>query len=757
MYSLKLSICSMAQRGVLRWIAVSPLLLMSPSLLAAIYDDGGTHVIDTSSAPTEGYSVSNGTTLNANGSTSGAIYAAGGSTLNMTGATVLGATNGVVINSSHGTISRSNISGAVYGLTLNRPLGSTVGSQATVSDSQISGGMMGAQVTALSSLVLNNTAVTGTGSNSRGLVVRNGEVFANGGSIHGVAHGVEMLRDTGLEGTGKLTLNGTAVSSETGAAVVVRDGATAEIELLNGSTLEGGDGNALQVRQGATVGMKVANSLVKGNVDVSGNSTANLTFDGAGMEGDFIVEDGSTGTLGLDNGSVFKGSLTNVSKVAINSASEWIMTANNDVADLALGGGQVTFGDANQFFTLNVENLSGNGTFKMDVDFQSNAHDKLNVTDSATGNFDLAVAGSGVDPLSPQHLNLVHTAAGDAIFALAGGGSVDVGTYSYGLNKTDNLDGSTDWYLDPGQRTISPSTRSVLALFNTAPTVWYGELTSLRTRMGELRFNGGQSGAWARSYGNKYEVAEASGVGYTQTQQGFSLGADAPLPIGDGQWLIGALAGHSNSELDLTRGSSGTVKSYYVGAYTTWIDPETGYYFDGVVKLNNFHSESKVSMSDNTRAKGSYSTTGLGGSAEFGRHIKLDDGYFVEPFAQVAAVVIQAKDYELDNGLKAQGDQTRSLLGKVGVTTGRDFTLDDGTLVQPYLRVGMAHEFAKSNEVQVNNNVFNNDLSGSRVEFGAGAAVSVSKNLQLHADFGYAKGKHIEQPFDVSVGLRYNF
>lgn len=93
---------------------------------------------------------------------------------------------------------------------------------------------------------------------------------------------------------------------------------------------------------------------------------------------------------------------------------------------------------------------------------------------------------------------------------------------------------------------ISPSASSVLALFNTAPTVWYGELSSLRSRMGELRFDGGQSGVWMRSYGNKFNVSESTGLAYKQTQHGFSLGADAPLPIGDGQWLVGVLGGPAN-------------------------------------------------------------------------------------------------------------------------------------------------------------------------------------------------------------------
>lgn len=227
--------------------------------------------------------------------------------------------------------------------------------------------------------------------------------------------------------------------------------------------------------------------------------------------------------------------------------------------------------------------------------------------------------------------------------------------------------------------------------------------------------------------------------------------------MGDSQWLVGVLAGHSKSDLDLSRGTSGTVDSYYAGAYTTWLDQDSGYYFDAVAKVNRFDNKSKVAMSDGSQAKGNYKTSGVGASAEFGRHIKLDDGYFVEPFAQVSAVSIQGASYDLDSGLKAEGDRTTSVLGKAGATVGRNFDLGEGRFAQPYLRAAAVHEFAKNNQVKVNDNVFNNDLSGSRAEVGAGIAVSLSERLQLHADIDYSNGDKIEKPFGANVGVRFTW
>lgn len=66
-------------------------------------------------------------------------------------------------------------------------------------------------------------------------------------------------------------------------------------------------------------------------------------------------------------------------------------------------------------------------------------------------------------------------------------------------------------------------------------------------------------------------------------------------------------------------------------------------------------------------------------------------------------------------------------------------------------------EFVDDNQVNVNNNRFDNDLSGSRGELGLGVAVSMTDRLQLHADFDYANGEKIEQPWGANVGLHYSW
>ena len=763
--------CSVnALTAAIRYSACVPLLVMAPLAWGETVD-AAHRVIDGTTAAVP-WEVLNKGSLTANGATTDRIDIKTGSSLVLQGSTVVAgsASPGIVVQEdSQASISNSIISSGNFGVL------SVSGSDVQITGSTVTSGTQALVVTG-ATMRVSSTNATG---DSAGMLVSSGQVEVASSQLTGGIWGIALMQDATNTTPTRITLEGTQVTGGTGAAIYADDFGSgremvATIDVNNGSTLSGGDGRIVDARgaattltvnlnggtlegdvhteTGSTLNLNLAGAALSGAAQATDGSTLAMRLAGSQFTGDLSADDSSSASLELTQGSQFTGRLVNVGTVAINSGAQWNMLEDSTLGDLSMDGGAVQFGAADQYLTLNLASLTGSGVFKMDVDFASGQHDFLNVTGDATGSHELLVASTGVDPAGDASLHLVHIDGGDAEFSLAGG-EVDRGTWSYGLAKQ----GENDWYLDATQKVISPSTEAVLALFNTAPTVWYGELATLRSRMGELRLNGAKSGAWMRAYGSKYNVSAANGLGYSQNQHGLSLGADAPLPVGDGQWLIGVLAGHSDSDLSLRRGTSGTVKSYYAGVYATWLDADSGYYFDGVLKANRFRNDSKVNMSDGTRSKGDYDNSALGSSLEFGRHIPLNDGYFIEPYTQWSAVVIQGKDYDLDNGMHAEGDRTRSLLGKAGATLGRTFDLGEGGYAQPYAKAAYVHEFAKNNEVQVNDNLFNNDLSGSRGEVGAGLAVSVNETWQVHADFDYSHGDNIEQPWGASLGVRYSW
>ncbi|WP_434698653.1 autotransporter outer membrane beta-barrel domain-containing protein [Pseudomonas sp. D1-1] len=724
----------------LKLLSCAPLWLFSDVALAArVLVPGEVLTID-NSTPADNYVLNGASTLNVNGAQTRDILV-NESTLNLTGAAVQATDeSGVHVVAGTASIAQSNISSSDRtGLALSSDTAATKGASVTVSDSLISGAIAGASVNALTTLtVLRSTlsgSGTGTGSSGDGLRIFNGSVTAVDSRISGSSEGILFAGDARLDVPGTLELNNTHVEGLNGSAILVDTlgvgPVQADIAVLNGSTLTASNGILMDVRRGAEGNLRVGNSNTK-------------------LVGDIRADDTSTANVTLEQGASLTGRLINVDALAVNSGATWAMVEDGVVDSLTLDGGNVQLGSPTEFYKLSVGNLSGTGNFIMDVDFATGQVDTLEVTGTATGRHTILMGSSGQDPLAPGSIPVVHIADGDAQFSLLDG-AVDLGTYSYDLVKH----GDNDWYLDTTSRVFSPGTRSVLALFNTAPTVWYGELSTLRSRMGEVRMNPDKAGGWMRSYGNKFDVSASSGLAYQQVQQGVSFGADAPLPFGDGQWLVGLLGGYSQSDLDLSRGTSGTVNSYYLGAYTTWLDQQSGYYLDAVIKFNRFQNKSDVQLSDGKKAKGDYNNHGVGASLEVGRHIKLADDYFIEPFTQLSGVVIQGKDYDLNNDLAAEGSRTRSILGKAGATAGRTFRLAEGKTVQPYLRAAYVHEFAKNNEVEVNNNVFNNDLSGSRGELGVGVAMTLTDKVAIHADFDYSNGDKIDQPWGANIGVRY--
>ena len=719
----------------LKLLPVIPLMFVADAGYARVLNPEEVVDID-STTPVDNYVLNGDSTLNAEGATTRDIMV-NYSTLNLNNSSVQATgANGVWVVGGWANITGSNIASDRTGLVVSNDVNG-LSSSATVSDSSISGSPTGVKVNGTSELTLVRTTVAGTGATARGLELFAGTVKAIGGSITGNGDAIRIGGSQFSNAT--LVLSGTTVQSSGGSAILVdtlgQGPTTANISVLDGAQLSSApDGYLMNVRNGAEANLRVggSNTHLVGDINADGTSTANV-----------VLEDFATLT----------GHLENVQSLAVNSNARWVMEGDGSVENLSLNGGGVQFGKPGEFYTLKVENLSGaGGTFYMYNDFTQGLVNTLTVTGTATGNHSIKLDSMGTEPVAVGSTPVVHIASGDASFGLVGGG-VSLGAFDYDL--VQHAGNQQDWFLDTSSKVISPGTRSVLALFNTAPTVWYGELSTLRSRMGELRTNADKAGGWVRAYGNKFDVSASSGVAYQQVQQGLSFGADAPLPVGDGQWLVGVLGGYSKSDLDLSRGTSGTVNSYYVGAYTTWLDEQSGYYFDGVLKFNRFQNSSDVELTGGDKTKGKYNNYGTGASLEFGRHIKLTDDYFVEPYAQIAGVVIQGKDYDLDNGLSADGSRTHSLLAKAGATAGRNFNLGEGKTVQPYLRAAYVHEFANNNKVEVNNYTFNNDLSGSRGELGAGVAMTMTDKVSLHADFDYSNGDKIEQPWGANVGLRY--
>lgn len=115
---------------------------------------------------------------------------------------------------------------------------------------------------------------------------------------------------------------------------------------------------------------------VSGNVNLSGNAN-------------FVL--GKANLFGTISG-------TGNSQVRLTENSHWHLTGDSNVNQLNLDKGHIHLNNvsdatkATKYHTLNISNLSGNGSFYYLTDLSKKQGDKVVVTQSATGNFTLQVA-----------------------------------------------------------------------------------------------------------------------------------------------------------------------------------------------------------------------------------------------------------------------------------------------------------------------------------------------------------------------------
>ncbi|WP_315386461.1 autotransporter outer membrane beta-barrel domain-containing protein [uncultured Stenotrophomonas sp.] len=461
--------------------------------------------------------------------------------------------------------------------------------------------------------------------------------------------------------------------------------------------------------------------------------------------------------------------------------------------------------DTNGYGTLEVRSLTGSGTFAMRVAGMDG--DFLSVTDRVEGNFSVQVQDSGHDlqGAASDGYHLIHAAGSSAdSFALVNG-AVDLGAYKYHLVQ----EGGDDWVLsvmsaevvpepepevtpepapevtpEPEPETtpepepeiptepemlpepqpepvptpkpeLSNSAKAVVSMANALPSVWDAELSTLKTRMGELRGADARDGVWGKYVSSRYDVDNAT-VNYRQRMDGVVVGGDRVIESGDARWHLGVLGSYTQSDLDHASSGGGSIDSYSAGAYATYLNPQ-GYYVDAVLKAYRFKGENDVRSQDGSAVFGDLRTSGRALSVELGRRIEKGT-WFVEPYAMLSTFEAAGTTYSLSNGLKARQGSAASLQGEVGATYGRRIALKNDMQISPYLRLAVGHEFEDDNIVTINDGaVFTNNMSGTKARVGAGMTARLSGKLDAFAEVTYVNGKQVEVPYNANVGVRLRF
>ncbi|SUB29694.1 autotransporter protein [Yersinia pseudotuberculosis] len=412
--------------------------------------------------------------------------------------------------------------------------------------------------------------------------------------------------------------------------------------------------------------------------------------------------------------------------------------------DVVMTGGTVDMSNAKNA-QLTMASLNGTGNFNLGSVMQSDSVAPLNVSGDANGDFIIAMNSSGQ---APTNLNVVNTHGGDARFALANG-PVALGNYMTNLVK----DANGNFVLTADKSAMTPSTAGILAVANTTPVIFNAELSSIQQRLDKQSTEANQSGMWGNYLNNNFEV-KGRAANFDQKLNGMTLGGDKATALADGVLSIGGFASYSSSDIKTDYQSKGKVDSHSFGAYAQYL-ANSGYYMNAVVKNNQFSQDVNIT-SINGSASGVSNFSGMGIALKAGKHFNFNEAY-VSPYVAMSAFSSGKSNISLSNGMEAQSSSTRSAMGTLGVNAGYRFVMNNGAELKPYAIFSVDHEFAKNNQVTVNQEVFDNNLSGTRVNTGAGMNVNITPNLSVGSEVKLSSGKDIKTPVTINLNVGYSF
>ena len=261
---------------------------------------------------------------------------------------------------------------------------------------------------------------------------------------------------------------------------------------------------------------------------------------------------------------------------------------------------------------------------------------------------------------------------------------------------------------------------------------------------------GEPTGIWARIGGGKYSYS-GSGIDtatdYTRIQGGY----DAKISRG---WTVGGQVSYLRGSEDYVFDGSGKVKSFSVGAYglkdlgkDQYVHVETQV---GRVS-NDFTARNEIgeAMSGDTKSN-AYSI-----GVRYGKTLKYDNGFYVEPQAQLNFTHFGGRNFNVGNVFVNQSS-VNSTSGKIGLELGKQF--GNGNL---YTRFAAGHAFTGNVKTTFASGsvakLTEQDLKGTWTELAFGGRYGFNSNNSVFADVATGLSGDYQADWGVNAGFTHKF
>ena len=313
-----------------------------------------------------------------------------------------------------------------------------------------------------------------------------------------------------------------------------------------------------------------------------------------------------------------------------------------------------------------------------------------------------------------------------------------------------------------------------------AALLWRMHSNDLLRRMGDLRLTKEQSGVWAKYEGGQtgFDGKDNSGkdINISQKYKYIEVGYDTKV----GDWTIGGAFEHGNSDdtyngkaseaLDekLIANGIGKVTTNGFAVYGTQIK-ETGEYIDIIARGGRIenkyevHTENKdIAKALDDSIKGMHKATGLSGSIEYGKRINKENGFYVEPSAELTISTIGASDADVtsEKGVKMHihQDASTQAVGRIGISMGRESK--DGHI---FGKIALAHAFGGETKTafSMDEGKFRKavtlDLTGTWLDIELGGSYKMSDTSYIYGTFTKNFGAKLDSKWRLDAGIRFTF
>ena len=279
------------------------------------------------------------------------------------------------------------------------------------------------------------------------------------------------------------------------------------------------------------------------------------------------------------------------------------------------------------------------------------------------------------------------------------------------------------------------------------------DTNDLQRRLGDVRLNSDKHGVWGKYIGGKSKITDDAYV--NQTYNMAQVGYDTLR----GDWTVGGalLYGTSNNDYALGSGSGKTAGLAVYGAKQF----KDGRYVDVIGKVNRLKNDFTVHNTLGTTLSGDYRNTGASLSVEYGKRIKKNNGFYIDPNAELTFSRLSGESFDARTNtgstVHIDSDAVNSVISRIGVGIGKESKNSN-----VFLKAALAHEF--SGKMNATYSMAGEPTTGSEVnlkdtwlDLELGGSWSVRPNTYIYGTFTKNFGATVDNSYRIDAGIRHNF